>query len=58
MIMGPFKPFVLKALDKIKDLSIKFICPGHGMVLDGANIENTWNYIENGVNQLKEKLLA
>lgn len=39
MIMGPFKPFVLKALDKIKDLSIKFICPGHGMVLDGANIE-------------------
>ena len=39
MIMGPFKPYVLKALDKIKDLSIKFICPGHGMVLDGANIE-------------------
>ena len=39
MIMGPFKPYVLKALDKIKDLSIKFICPGHGMVLDGDNIE-------------------
>ena len=39
MIMGPFKPYVLKALDKIKDLSIKFICPGHGMVLDEENIE-------------------
>ena len=33
MIMGPFKPFVLKALDKIKDLDLKFICPGHGLVL-------------------------
>ena len=38
MIMGPFKPFVLKALDKIKDLNIKYICPGHGLVLDGDNI--------------------
>lgn len=38
MIMGPFKPFVLKALDKIKDLSINFICPGHGMVLDHTNM--------------------
>ncbi|MEG0012803.1 MAG: FprA family A-type flavoprotein [Cellulosilyticaceae bacterium] len=34
MIMGPFKPYVLKALDKIKDLSLDYICPGHGMVLD------------------------
>ena len=33
MIMGPFKPFVLKALDKIQDLEIDFICPGHGMPL-------------------------
>ncbi|SHK60097.1 Flavorubredoxin [Clostridium cavendishii DSM 21758] len=32
-IMGPFKPYVLKALDKIKDLEIKTICPGHGPVL-------------------------
>ncbi|WP_410496909.1 FprA family A-type flavoprotein [Cellulosilyticum sp. ST5] len=39
MIMGPFKPFVLKALDKIKDLSIKFICPGHGMILDETNMQ-------------------
>ncbi len=32
-IMGPFKPFVLKALDKIKSLHLTTICPGHGPVL-------------------------
>ena len=32
-IMGPFKPFVLKALDKIKGLDIEFIGNGHGPVL-------------------------
>ena len=32
-IMGPFKPFVLKALDKIKGLDIRFIGNGHGPVL-------------------------
>lgn len=32
-IMGPFKPFVLKAIDKIKDLDIDVICPGHGPIL-------------------------
>ncbi len=37
-IMGPFKPFVLKALDKIKPLEINLICPGHGMILDPSNI--------------------
>ena len=32
-IMGPFKPYVLEALDKIKDLDLQLICPGHGPVL-------------------------
>ncbi|MBU3179697.1 FAD-dependent oxidoreductase [Clostridium psychrophilum] len=32
-IMGPFKPYVLKAIDKIKDLPIDIICPGHGPIL-------------------------
>lgn len=32
-IFGPFKPYVLKAIDKIKDLSIDTICPGHGPIL-------------------------
>lgn len=32
-IMGPFKKYVLEAIDKIKDLKIDIICPGHGPVL-------------------------
>lgn len=32
-IIGPFKPYVIEALDKIKDLEIEIICPGHGPVL-------------------------
>ncbi|MCD2346309.1 FAD-dependent oxidoreductase [Clostridium guangxiense] len=32
-IMGPFKPYVLKAYNKIKDLPIDIICPGHGPIL-------------------------
>lgn len=32
-IMGPFKPFVVTAVDKIRDLDIDIICPGHGPVL-------------------------
>ena len=33
MIMGPFKNHVRYALDKIEDLKIDTICPGHGPVL-------------------------
>lgn len=33
MIMGPFKPYILEALDKIKDLPIDIVCPGHGPIL-------------------------
>ncbi len=43
MIMGPFKPFMLKAMDKIKDLKLNYICPGHGLVLDKSNIEKFMN---------------
>jgi flavorubredoxin len=32
-IMGPFKPYVLKAIDKIKNLKIDMICNGHGPIL-------------------------
>lgn len=32
-IIGPFKPYVIEALDKIKDLDIEIVCPGHGPVL-------------------------
>ena len=33
-ILNPFKPYMLKAIDKIKDLDIDIICTGHGPVLD------------------------
>jgi len=33
MIMGPFKSYLAKALDKIEGLEIDVICPGHGPVL-------------------------
>jgi len=45
-IMGPFKPYVLQAIDKIKDLKIDIICPGHGPILR----DNPWDI----VNQYKE----
>lgn len=38
MIMGPFKPYVQKALQKINTLQLDYICPGHGLILDGAQI--------------------
>lgn len=38
MIMGPFKPHVLRALKKIENLEIDYILTGHGPVLD-ANID-------------------
>jgi len=33
-IIGPFKPFMVKALSRIKDLDIDMICTGHGPVID------------------------
>ncbi|MBT4727860.1 MAG: FprA family A-type flavoprotein, partial [Bacteroidetes bacterium] len=33
VILKPFSKFMLKAIDKIKDLDIKMICPGHGPIL-------------------------
>ena len=37
-IIGPFKPFMLKALDKVEGLDISLICTGHGPVLTGERI--------------------
>ncbi len=42
MIMGPFKSHVRYALDRIKGMDIKTICPGHGPVLR----ENPEYYID------------
>nr|WP_319489071.1 FprA family A-type flavoprotein [uncultured Caproiciproducens sp.] len=35
-IFGPFKPYVLAGLDKIKDLDIEMICPSHGPCLTSS----------------------
>lgn len=47
-IFSPFKPYVLKAIDKIKNLKIEMICNGHGPVLDTRideiiNTYKTWS---------------
>lgn len=52
MIMSPFKPFMVKALDKIESLELDYICPGHGMILDKSNMNKyidlyrTWSMPE------------
>ena len=33
-IIGPFKPFMAKALARVRELEVDMICPGHGPVLD------------------------
>lgn len=33
-IIGPFKPFMKKALDRVRQLDVTMICTGHGPVLD------------------------
>ena len=33
-IIGPFKPFMLKALVRVRELDVTMICTGHGPVLD------------------------
>lgn len=33
-IIGPFKPFMKKALDRVRQLDLTMICTGHGPVLD------------------------
>jgi NADH oxidase (H2O-forming) len=34
VILKPFSKFMIKAIDRIKTLDIKYICPGHGPVLE------------------------
>lgn len=33
-IIGPFKPYMLKALARVRELDVSMICPGHGPVID------------------------
>lgn len=38
-IMGPFAKFVIRALDRIKDLDIALVCPSHGPMIMGGDIQ-------------------
>lgn len=33
-IIGPFKSYMMKALNRVRELDVTMICPGHGPVLD------------------------
>jgi len=51
-ILGPFKPFMNKALDRVEQMDIDMVCPGHGPVLDTGLKEyyktyREWSKIEN-----------
>lgn len=51
-IIGPFKPFMIKALNRIKDLDVDMICTGHGPVLDSRmdeikDLYKTWCTVVN-----------
>lgn len=39
-IMGPFKPFVLKALDRVESLPIAYVAPSHGPILNAEEAKN------------------
>lgn len=41
VIMGPFKKFVLAALEKIKDIDIEIIAPSHGPIHDEEHVEKS-----------------
>lgn len=56
-ILGPFKPFMLTALNRVKQLEIDMICTGHGPVLD-TKIEELMKIYEEWctvINPNKEK---
>lgn len=44
-IIGPFKPFMLDALKRVRELDVSMICTGHGPVLD-TGIDKMYNTYE------------
>ena len=59
-IIGPFKPFMLKALARVRQLDISMICPGHGPVLDDKIdfIMNTYEQWCTVINPNKKKTVV
>ncbi|MFQ5964540.1 MAG: FprA family A-type flavoprotein [Candidatus Scalinduaceae bacterium] len=48
-IMRPFKPYILKAIEKIKGMNIDIIATGHGPILR----KDPWKYVESYFNWSK-----
>lgn len=51
-ILGPFKPFMNKALDRVEGMNLSLVCPGHGPVLDTGFADflktyREWSKVEN-----------
>jgi flavorubredoxin/NADPH-dependent 2,4-dienoyl-CoA reductase/sulfur reductase-like enzyme len=44
-IIGPFKSFMLKALERVRQLDVTMICTGHGPVLD-TKLEQMYQWYE------------
>lgn len=59
-IIGPFKPFMLKALDRINEFDIEMICVGHGPVVDCRidEIKETYKNWCTVVNPNKKKTIV
>jgi flavorubredoxin len=57
-IFGPFKPFVLKGLEKLNALDTDFVCTSHGPILEKGGFLETAkaNYAEWSKPQPREKL--
>ena len=53
VILKPYSKFMLKAIDKIKPLDIRMICPGHGPIL-----RSSWKKYMDLSEQLAKKYLA
>lgn len=59
-IFGPFKPYVLKGYDKIKDLDLQIVAPSHGPVLskDGLLPQALEKYITWSTPEVREDKLV
>lgn len=62
-IFGPFKPYVLAGLDKIKDLPVGLVCPSHGPCLkknirECEDLYRKWSTPEQGGRKLAAVLYA
>ena len=58
VILKPYSKFMLKAIDKIKDLQIDRICPGHGPILQESwkeKVERSRKLAEDYMNNIEKQ---